>query len=80
MPGYIQALRLSSKPQAAAKLSCTIDLVEVGPEGTSDDANGLFVKVLTERQTPPDLVKFLVELRRRLLERLGKRFFKRGCA
>lgn len=63
--------QLSTNPRISAKLDATIDLVEVVPEGASEDAQGLFIKVTTDRPTGPALVEFLVELRKRLLERLG---------
>lgn len=64
--------QLSSKPMRSAKLNATIDLVDVAPDGLKDpDGHGVFVKVSTERPTGAALIEFLVELRKRLLERLG---------
>jgi len=73
--------QLANKPQVSARLGATVDLVDIGPvlrqasppqpQQTGGEATGLFVKVHTKEPTSEPVVAFLVQLRKRLLERFG---------
>jgi len=66
-------LQLSSSagPRSSKALDAAVDLIAVGPAEADSAECGFLLKIVTTRPTEPALVRFLVDLRLRLLENFG---------
>merc|ERR1712190_265787 len=60
-----------SGARASKSLDAKIDFVDIGLKGTPLDTQGFFVKILARKPTSSSIVRFLVDLRVRLLARFG---------